>query len=180
MSCGPGRNGCQSVRMFLWLMRLFLQLQASTAHNDLQGQKTVHQAYTRSCSSSEMLIWPKKRAYQRACRRTHQNGGIVDKGRWHTESALNARCIAKASNINMHHHHHQQQKSRHLRVMTWNIGGMAGGVSVSFLEYANTLNYDVILVQETKVPFSNTWSDDRWHFIHSDWSQECGGPHDDL
>ncbi|CAE7319382.1 Capn15, partial [Symbiodinium sp. CCMP2592] len=61
-------------------------------------------------------------------------------------------------------------KPRHLKILTWNAGGLGGKEGALFDElqvYANTHPFDVLLVQESKWTFSNMWEDPRWFFLHS-------------
>ncbi|CAE6924474.1 unnamed protein product, partial [Symbiodinium sp. CCMP2592] len=61
-------------------------------------------------------------------------------------------------------------RPRHLKILTWNAGGLGGKEGALFDElqvYANTHPFDVLLVQESKWTFSNMCEDSRWFFLHS-------------
>ena len=152
-----------------WLLVLFLRVPGTWAHPShgmpdaevrTTSLPTISPFHAPTCSK------PGKRAYHRACKRAFLQGGAMYRGRWHMEATLNARRVTGSCSPHAKPRA-PAAKSRHLRVLTWNIGGMGGGVYDSFLEFASTLNYDIILLQETKMQFTNTWTDAKWHFIHS-------------
>ena len=121
ISHGSGRSGCECMRRLLWLLIFIMQVHASAAHKPTQNLEVIHQTSMGTCRTATTTTWPKKRAYQQACRRAQQRGGTMYKGRWHTESTLNAQCMSRNSPP-QRTQQTQQLKSRHLRVMTWNWG----------------------------------------------------------
>ena len=152
-----------------WLLVLFLSVPGTWAHpSHGMPDAEVRTTYLPTISTfhAPTCSKPGKRAYHRACKRAFLQGGTMYRGRWHTEATLNARRVTGSCSPRAKPRA-PAAKSRHLRVLTWNIGGMGGGVYDSFLEFASTLNYDIILLQETKMQFTNTWTDAKWHFIHS-------------
>ena len=117
-----------------------------------------------------------KRAYNRACRRAQLWGFTKYRGRILTAQDLRGTSRAQApirASVPRAPH-----ATRHrIRVLSWNAGGM-GTVQDALLDWIQRANYDMVFIQETKWKFSNTWSDARFHYIHSGGSspeQKHGG-----
>ena len=114
-----------------------------------------------------------KRSYIRALRRAHLHGGAWYKGRWispetHTPHR-DSRQLASRRNLPAppRQTRSSQRISRHYDLITWNVGGLGGGLYDELLLYVKRSKHDMLLIQETKWRFESSWEDDTHHFIHS-------------
>ena len=124
------------------------------------GTQATHASHPRSSTRVH------KRTYARALRRAQLNGGAWYRGKW---IGPDPRIPSAAQNTHKHVRASAtaQGSSRHYRVLSWNTGGLGGGLYDELLLYLQRSDFDVILLQETKWRFESMWEDATYYFIHS-------------
>ena len=126
----------------------------------------------------------RKRTFRRAVARAARTGGAYYKGRWRSAQHFGVPVAASdtlhetASTRPLRTPKHPSPDApplpKHLKILTWNAGGLGGQTGALFDElqvYANSRPFDILFVQESRWTFSNTWEDPRWFFVHSGSSE---------
>ena len=126
----------------------------------------------------------RKRTFRRAVARAARTGGAYYKGRWRSAQQFGVPVAASdtlhetASTRPLRTPKHPSPDApplpKHLKILTWNAGGLGGQTGALFDElqvYANSRPFDILFVQESRWTFSNTWEDPRWFFVHSGSSE---------
>ena len=65
------------------------------------------------------------------------------------------------------HHLPSPTPPTNIRVYTWNVGGLGGGLYDEILYYIHQHSVDVLMLQETKWRFSSSWDTHQYIFVHS-------------
>ena len=95
--------------------------------------------------------------------------GVMYRGRRFTAQQLGAQSVA----AHPKHHPRLHAKSAHppelqrLRFLSWNTGGLGGGLFDELMTWLDSSNLDVVCIAETRWQFTSNWSTNRWHCIHN-------------
>ena len=124
------------------------------------GTQATHASHPRSSTRVH------KRTFARALRRAQLNGGAWYRGKW-IRPDPRIPFIAQNTREHVRARTPAQGSSRHYRVLSWNTGGLGGGLYDELLLYLQRSDFDVILLQETKWRFESMWENATYYFIHS-------------
>ena len=105
-----------------------------------------------------------RRAYGRACR-MGGGGGTPYKGRWRPWTWFEPRQLQPQ--FVGHRSIATLPTPDSWRTFTWNAGGLTTNIFQELETYAREMRYDIICVQETKWRHDSTWTNQDFHYIHS-------------
>ena len=153
---------------------------ASGWHTQAAAKPTGNSVATCVSQLFDQTTRLRKRSFKRAIARAAHAGGAYYKGRWRSAHQLGVTAVdsespPKPTTVQTRRHAaHAPPDTRpppsHLKVLTWDAGGLGGRTRALFDElqvYANTHPFDVLFIQESKWTFSSMWEDSRWIFIRS-------------
>ena len=109
----------------------------------------------------------RKRAYRRACARATRNGGTYYRGRWMSDPHQGFAHDDQPAPTSSKQPTQQKHHGRHMRVMTYNAGGLGGGLYEELIHYARKVKIDILCVQESQWRFSSTWQVPGFRVVHS-------------
>ena len=129
-------------------------LTSQAAAKQLLGKQATQESQPQSFSKIQ------KRSYARALRRAAERGGAWYRGRWimlpQPDTPPGKPGRASPGTV-----------SRHYDLLTWNVGGLGGGLYDELLLYIKQSSHDIVIVQETKWRSESTWEDEQHYFIHT-------------
>ena len=140
-------------------------LTSQAAAKQLLGKQATQESQPQSFSKIQ------KRSYARALRRAAERGGAWYRGRWIKQDPAARSTLTSAAPTR--HSTRQTGRaspgtaSRHYDLLTWNVGGLGGGLYDELLLYIKQSSHDIVIVQETKWRFESTWEDEQHYFIHT-------------
>ena len=115
---------------------------------------------------SSSFPWQRKRAYNRACRRAMEHGTTIYRGRPFQLPTGSTLLRSEGVTRSSMRRHHDRSSGRRLRMLTWNCGG-ASAIYDQFLLWLFQSRVEMAVLVETKWSFSQCWSDQHYHYIHS-------------
>ena len=157
---------------------------ASGWHTHVAAKPSGRSEATRVSQPIDQNLRIRKRTFKRAVARAARTGGAYYKGRWRSaqqfgvpvaaSETLHATASTRPLRTPKHPSPDAPPLPKHLKILTWNAGGLGGqtGALLDELQvYANSRPFDILFVQESRWTFSNTWEDPRWFFVHSGSSE---------
>ena len=140
-------------------------LTSQAAAKQLLGKQATQESQPQSFSKIQ------KRSYARALRRAAERGGAWYRGRWIKQDPAARSMLTSATPTRRTARRPGRPSpgpvSRHYDLLTWNVGGLGGGLYDELLLYIKQSSHDIIIVQETKWRFESTWEDEQHYFIHT-------------
>ena len=115
---------------------------------------------------SSSFPWQRKRAYNRACRRAMEHGTTIYRGRPFQLPTGSTLIRSEGVTRSSMRRHHDRSSGRRLSMLTWNCGG-ASAIYDQFLLWLFQSRVEMAVLVETKWSFSQCWSDQHYHYIHS-------------
>ena len=104
----------------------------------------------------------RKRSFKRAVRRAQLHGETMYRGRRLVSSSPQLPVVEEPMV--------SKEKSR-IRFLSWNVGGLSDILFTElklWLQLRDNRDINIIILQETHWDSRGDWTDEKWHFCHSD------------
>ena len=154
-------SSSKPMHRLLWCLCLCLHFQDVVSTKDVSSSLSMA-----SGMQPSSFPWQRKRAYNRACRRAMAHGTTIYRGRPFQlptgATLIRSEGVPRSSM----RRHHDRSSGRRLRMLTWNCGG-ASAIYDQFLLWLFQSRIEMAVLVETKWSFSQCWSDQHYHYIHS-------------
>ena len=154
-------SSSKPMHRLLWCLCLCLHLQDVVSTKDVFSSLSMA-----SGMQPSSFPWQRKRAYNRACRRAMVHGTTIYRGKPFQLPAGATLIRSEGMPRSSMRRHHDRSPGCRLRMLTWNCGG-ANAIYDQFLLWLFQSSIEMAVLVETKWSFSQCWSDQHYHYIHS-------------